>query len=277
MGDLATYHAWNIAAARFGGAPEGLADDLAARLADEVERALALEARILATPEARAVTLPFETISDAVAGWREENPRCPISDTVLFEALHRELRVQAALDAVAARAPAVTAAEARAFYDAEPQRFHRPERRAVRHILITINPDFADNTEDAALARAEALADHLRAGASFADLAQRHSECPTAMRAGEVGTVGLGTLYPAVEALAFALPPGGWGGPVRTELGWHLVACDAILAEEDVPFAEAEAAIRDHLTKVARRAQQVSWLRALTLRPVLVDDHFAAA
>lgn len=277
MSDLATYHAWNIASARFGGTPESLSPEHAERLATEVERALALEARILESREAMSVALPIERIADAVEGWRGDNPGCVISETVLFEALHRELRVQAAMDTVGARARPVSEVEVRDYYDANPERFHRPERRAVRHLLVTINPEFADNTEAAARARIDAYADKLRSGASFAELAQRHSECPTAMKGGEVGTVGPGALYPELEALVFSLPAGGWGGPVRTVLGWHLVACDAVEPEDDVSFDAAEAQIRDHLGKVARRAAQVTWLRALAMRPVLVKSDTAAA
>lgn len=277
MSDLATYHAWNIAAARFGSAPDALAPEHAERVAAEVERAIALEARILESREAQALALPIEQVADAVGGWRAENPGCVISDAVLFEALHRELRVQAAMDLVASRARTVSDVEVRDYYDANPERFHRPERRRVRHLLVTVNPEFADNTEAAARTRIETYAEMLHGGAAFAALAQRHSECPTAMQGGEVGTVGPGALYPEIEALAFSLPAGGWGGPVRTELGWHLVACEAIEPEDDVDFDDAEAAIRDHLGKIARRAAQVAWLRALAMRPVLVKSDPAAA
>ncbi len=277
MSDLATYHAWNIAAVRFGGAPDTLNAENAERLGAEVERALALEAYILESREAMAVSVPVERIADAVSGWREDNPGCAISDSVLFEALHRELRVQAAMDAVAARVRPVSEVEVRDYYDANPERFHLPERRRIRHLLVTVNPDFADNTEDAARARIDAYADRLRSGERFADLAQRHSECPTAMNGGEVGAVASGALYPELEALAFSLPAGGWGGPVRTGLGWHLVACDAVEPPSRVPFDDAEAAIRDHLGKIARRAAQVAWLRALATRPVLVKSDTAAA
>ncbi|MBN2753165.1 MAG: peptidylprolyl isomerase, partial [Rhodospirillaceae bacterium] len=126
------------------------------------------------------------------------------------------------------------------------------------------------NTEDAARARTEAVISALKGGADFAELAVRQSECPTAMQGGMVGTVATGTLYPEVEALAFALDTGAWGGPVRSELGWHIVICDAILAPESIPFAEAETRIRSLLTKQARRAAQTEWLRVLMNRPIVV-------
>jgi nitrogen fixation protein NifM len=267
---LRAYQAWNIAATRFSAAPDALSSEQASSLADEVERALTLESRILESREAMAVAVPYERIADAVDGWRGENPGCDLSDAVMIEALRRELTVQAVLDTVAARVPPADEAAVRAFFAEHPERFHRPERRAVRHILITVNADFADNSEDAARTRVDALAAELRAGAVFAELAARHSECPTAMQGGQVGTVATGVLYPEIETLAFSLPAGAWGGPVRTELGWHLVACDAVLPGGDTPFADAEGAIRAHLAKRARRDAQVAWLRALMNRPVVV-------
>lgn len=270
MSDLATYHAWNIAALRFSAAPGALPPEQAVRLADEVERAQILESRILETREAAAIALPYDRIAEAANGWRQENPDCPLLESELFEALHRELRVQAVLDSVAARAAEADEAQARAFYAANPARFQKPERRAVRHILITVNPEYPENTEDAAHVRVDSLVSALKGGAAFAELAARHSECPTAMQGGLVGTVAAGALYPEVEKIAFSLPAGAWGGPVRTELGWHLVACDSILPPETVGFAAAEADIRAHLTKQARRAAQVDWLRLLMNRPVVV-------
>ncbi len=133
--------------------------------------------------------------------------------------MQRELLTQAALDTVTARATAPTEDEVLAFFAANPDRFHLPERRVVRHLLITVNPDFPDNTDEAAHARAGALVEALKGGASFADLAAHHSECPTAMQGGAVGTVPRGVLYPEVEALAFSLAPGG-AGAVRRGPRW---------------------------------------------------------
>ncbi|MBN2751556.1 MAG: hypothetical protein JXQ84_02495, partial [Rhodospirillaceae bacterium] len=142
MNDLAIYHAWNIAMVRFSATPDTLTPEQTERLTSEVERARILEMRILETRESATITVPFDHVTDAVEGWRQENPQSPLADTVLFEALHRELRVQAVLDAVAARAPEITDAAVQAFFNTEFNRFQKPERRVVRHILITVNPEF---------------------------------------------------------------------------------------------------------------------------------------
>ena len=67
MTDLAAYHAWNIAAVRFGAPPADLSPEQGVRLAAAVEQAVALEARILETREAAAVMLPIDQIADAAA------------------------------------------------------------------------------------------------------------------------------------------------------------------------------------------------------------------
>ena len=48
---------------RFSATPDALSAEQAARLADEVERALVLESRILETREAAAVALPYDRIA----------------------------------------------------------------------------------------------------------------------------------------------------------------------------------------------------------------------
>ena len=258
MTPLETYHLHNLAAARYGTVSDALGG---ADRQDEVARAVAVEAAILAAPEARGVAVAPEAVDAALSAWRGEHPGCPLDDRALRDFLGRDLAVQAVLAAVAV--PAVAEAEVRAFYDAEPARFRRPERREVRHILVTVNPDFADNREDRARERIDDLARKLADGADFSALARRHSECPTAMDGGRVGAVAAGRLYPELDRLAFALAEGAWGGPVRTEMGWHLVACDRILAAGTVPYEGAREEIRTLLSARRRRLAQAAWVRAL--------------
>ena len=63
-----------------------------------------------------------------------------------------------------------------------------PERRRARHVLVTINEEFAENRREAALARIRQAENELRTQ-SFEHVAQRYSECPTAVNGGLLGDV----------------------------------------------------------------------------------------
>jgi len=264
MTEIQNYHQWSIAAVRFSTTPDGVADDQRERLDADVERAITLESAILGSPEALGVSIPLDQVEVAAEQWMKAHPQCDLPETAVLNGIRRELSVQTILDRVAARATPPTKGEAKEFFAANMQKFHLPERRSVRHILVTINPDYAENTEDAAKLRVDQLMQALESGEDFGELAGKYSECPTAMQAGQVGTVSQGTLYPEVDEVAFALGAGSWGGPVRTELGWHLVACDEILAPEKPGYEAVAERIMAHLTQQAQRAAQVNWLKALT-------------
>lgn len=159
----------------------------------------------------------------------------------------------------AAKAPAapsatpVTETEAEIFYRLNPGRFARPERRTVRHILITY-----DTPEERAAAAAllNDLAAKLRAGADFAKLALRHSQCPTAVQDGLVGSVPRGQLFPELDAALFALAAGEVSAVLETEIGLHILRCDAILPADTIPFAD----VRDRIVAAlnAQRRRQTT-------------------
>jgi len=59
----------------------------------------------------------------------------------------------------------------------------------------------------------------------FADLALKHSECPTALQGGVLGIVPRGKLYPELDAVLFSLKVGAVSDIVESEIGFHLLLC----------------------------------------------------
>ena len=77
------------------------------------------------------------------------------------------------------------------------------------------------------LVKTEKEAKDLRAkiagGEKFADLAKKHSQCPSGRKGGELGWFGKGQMVAAFENAAFSAEKGAVVGPIRTEFGWHLI------------------------------------------------------
>ena len=63
----------------------------------------------------------------------------------------------------------------------------------------------------------------IEGGASFAQLAQENSSCPSSRQGGELGSFGRGAMVPEFDAVVFSAPVGAVQGPVKTQFGYHLV------------------------------------------------------
>jgi peptidyl-prolyl cis-trans isomerase SurA len=118
---------------------------------------------------------------------------------------------------------APTESELRDFYEAtKEQQGERPATVSFRQIVVRVEAD------SAALAAARGLADSLaqaiRDGADFAQVARRRSADPaTRDQGGELGWVRRGIFVPEFEAAAFRLKPGTISNPVYTAFGFHII------------------------------------------------------
>lgn len=268
------YHRLRAASQRFQCQFEALETAQQLEVERLAERTWALESRVLRTPEARDTVISERRLTEACAEVRRryadeaefvaDLARNGLDVATLRLALQRELIFDAVMMRVGARAAPVTAEAVRAFYDAHPAQFTTPERRTVRHILITINADYPENSREAARTRIEQLAAELRAQPdSFGTLAQRHSECPTALEAGQLGTLPRGRLYPELDAALFALPAGAISDVLESELGFHLLWCERIEPARVVTFEQAASHIRERLEARQQQAAQKDWLARL--------------
>jgi peptidyl-prolyl cis-trans isomerase C len=268
------YRELKLATRPFGKSPEALEPAERQRVRLAADRQREIEALILATPDAAQVQVPEPSIDNALREIRtrydnEDDFQHAVATAGLdVEALRaeitRDLRVEAVLDRVASRAATVSETEVEIFWFMHRERFRRPETRTLRHILVTINDTLAGSERAAALARIEGIAARLQKSPErFAEQALKHSECPTAMNGGLLGTLPRGKLYPELDVAAFELPADGLSDIVETELGFHLVQCDAIQPASTLDLAEAAPQIRDHLEQQRRGLCQKSWINAL--------------
>ena len=239
-----------------------------------VARQLQIERRILATPEAAQVVLPASSLDQTVAEIRNRYPteeeyradleKSGLDPARLAAAIGRDLKVDAVLDRVASLAAAVGDTDVEIFYLMQRERFRRPENRTLRHILVTINDSLPGSERAAARTKIDAIrARLLKSPGRFAEQALKHSECPTAMNGGLLGTLKRGQLYPELEPAAFALAPGELSQVVESPLGFHIIHCVAVEAACEVPLATVREKIRAHLADSRRRARQKAWISGL--------------
>ncbi|MEW5726258.1 MAG: peptidylprolyl isomerase [Pseudomonadota bacterium] len=94
------------------------------------------------------------------------------------------------------------------------------------HILLMYKGSMrsmADRSKDEALATVTRLKQEVEAGSDFAELAKRHSDCPSGQEGGDLGYFGRGQMVPEFEEAAFKLQPGQVSEVIETAFGYHII------------------------------------------------------
>ena len=84
-------------------------------------------------------------------------------------------------------------------------------RASARHILV--------KTEEACVD----LKTKIEEGADFADMAKKHSDCPSGNEGGNLGEFSPGQMVPEFDTVGFNDDVGKVHGPVKTQFGYHLI------------------------------------------------------
>ena len=85
------------------------------------------------------------------------------------------------------------------------------KKASARHILVS--------TKEAC----EKLKAEISAGADFADVARKHSQCPSGKQGGDLGEFHQGQMVPEFDKVAFNDELGKVHGPIKTQFGYHLL------------------------------------------------------
>ncbi|HCI6178172.1 TPA: nitrogen fixation protein NifM [Klebsiella quasipneumoniae subsp. quasipneumoniae] len=212
--------------------------------------------------EVAAETIPAalrEGLAASLRLWLDEGGFTPPERAAIV--LHHA-RLETAFAGIASQAPQPDPAAVQAWYLRHQAQFMRPEQRLTRHLLLTVDGD-----EQAVYSRIQALHGQIAASReAFAPLAQRHSHCPSALDGGRLGWIGRGLLYPQLEEALFALTENALSAPVASELGWHLVWCEAIRPAAPMTPEQALESAREYLIQQSQRRHQRQWLAEMLAR-----------
>lgn len=270
----AAYLALKAAQKLYGKSPAALENAELERVQAMARKQYSLEVRVLSAPEARDALVPASTLAAAMKEVRnryadkdeftEDLSRNGLDEQGFAEALERELKVEAILEKIATTAVKVSDMDVELYYQYHPDQFHRPETRLARHILITINEDIAENQREEALRRINEIAARVqKEPGRFEEQALKHSECPTALEGGMLGELTRGKLFPALDQALFELDEGKVSNVLESELGFHVLRCDAIKQAGVLAYAEAKPHIRKKMEQKRKRTCQQAWLKQL--------------
>ncbi len=118
----------------------------------------------------------------------------------------------------------------------------------ARHILV--------ETED----EAKAIAEELKKGADFAELAKKKSKDPGASDGGDLGFFTKDQMVPEFSNVAFTLEPGKISDPVKSQFGWHIIKVEEKRSRKAPEFEQVKSQIETYVTRKAQ-ADYVAKLR----------------
>lgn len=269
------YHILRVSLNRFGKSPTELDTQQISEIRSQALREFRIEQLVLNSDEGRDVHVPDSVVAEAleriVARYSDRETFLQdlddngLDETRFLEAIAQELHATAVLDKVGSRSVEVSEIDCMIYFYMHKQKFDQPETREIRHILITINDEFPENTQEVAYARLAGVLQRVRQKPKrFAEQAMKHSECPTALQGGLLGKLPRGQLFPVLDEIAFKLKAGEISEVVQSPLGYHILYCEAVHNAGPLKFREAEPKIREHLKKRRMRMCQKVWLTELT-------------
>lgn len=250
----ARYIALQLAQKTWHCTPENLPESALAEFSRQYARQCAIERAIVcqpAPPEAEEIAAALEhELSDTL-----QQQGFPLQ--ARREIIAHQAHVTAILAKVARQAPVPSSAEIMAWYQANLKRFRRPSQRQARHLLLTIEDD-----RTVAYQHMTDLINELREHPThFAELAMRHSHCPSALEGGLLGWVSPGLLFPELDQCLFSLDEGALSPILETEVGLHVLRCDGIREAQEIPQAQALAQAETWLIRQAQQAFQRQWIQ----------------
>ena len=154
-----------------------------------------------------------------------------------------------------------TDSEIEDFYKQNESEMVEPEQMRVRHILIKVD----ENTDkkEALKKIGEILKEVKKGKTSFAELAKKYSEGPSAPRGGDLGFFTRGQMVREFEEAAFALKVGEISNVVETEYGYHIIQCIEKKASEKKSLEEIRDYLRNFIFQKKMEERYEKWLRTL--------------
>jgi peptidyl-prolyl cis-trans isomerase D len=131
--------------------------------------------------------------------------------------------------------------EVKEYYSENQTTYHKQAEVKASHILFSVTEGAAE--EEVAQVKAEAqnvLQQARKKEADFAELAKKHSKCPSAPQGGDLGYFTRDQMVPAFSEAAFALKPGEVSDIVQTQFGLHIIKVEDVRPERTIPLEEAK-------------------------------------
>lgn len=209
---------------------------------------------------AKGLTITKEEFQRAMDQRRGSGTSDASLENVSDKEIREELLIRKLMDFEVRRNLMVGPGELLAYYEKAKDQFMEPSEYHVRQILLLPG---LDDTEQTLTRKATDLLTTIRAGQTFAEIAQLHSEGPESARGGDLGYVRKDELVEVLSQALDQLKPGDVSGPIRSTMGLHILMLEEIKPGEVQSFEQVKDLIQTLLTQRKVQDAQQQWMSSL--------------
>ena len=128
----------------------------------------------------------------------------------------------------------------KSYYDSHQDLFRDEEFHLQQVFISAQHKDIKE--------RAESAYKQLSSGASFADVARKYSDDPSASQGGDIGFVKRSDLLPTLRESLNNLSPGSYSVVIPTPYGLHILKLVEVKKSDILPYESVKKAINERLT-----------------------------
>jgi parvulin-like peptidyl-prolyl isomerase len=195
-----------------------------------------------------------------------------MNDDELRRQVETQYRIERLVQRIQSSAGAPKSKETGDYYKKNKEQFRTPELMHAAHIVKNVNEQ---QDEAAARAGIEIALEELRAGAAFAEVADRHSDC--AGNGGDLGWFPRGEMVDEFDNVAFSLQTGAMSEIFRSVFGFHIVKVLERKPAGVRGFAEVKDEIERALSEQKREKALEDYLDRLRAAADIRQDNSKAA
>lgn len=152
---------------------------------------------------------------------------------------------------IRANVPPVTAEEARNYYNQNEATFYTSPLLELKQIVTSTKED------------ADKVATALKAGKNFDELIKQYPGITDGPRSGGLGLISLNQLNPDIVEVVKDLKPGQWGGPVKTDAGYHILYIVTRHEPRKLEYDKISEDLREQLTNLKAQQEVVNYGQSL--------------
>ena len=154
-------------------------------------------------------------------------------------------------------------AEIESYYLDHPEEFSTEEGVMLRHVLLPLPPKPDPTVIEENRKKALNIQQEIQSGMPFEEAAAKYSLDTTAAQGGRLGFFRKGDMNPEMEQAVWALKEGEVSGPIRSQIGIHLIKLEEKTSGEPRPLEKVRETIREKLYEEAAERQFEDWRKEL--------------
>ena len=159
--------------------------------------------------------------------------------------------------------PRISDEECERYYEANPERFCISPLLEVDHILLAADKEDLDQRAESKELGEQLLEQIKQKPYSFAEMAAKHSMCPSKEHGGSLGQISKGQTVAEFEKVLFLSPEGLVPSLIESRYGYHITNIHRKVDGQQLPYEHVENKIKVYLDEKVRRKAVSQYIQVL--------------